>query len=412
MSWLRRADESGSLAAASGEAAAVVRGYHCVAIIGDNGEAAAAVGRTIGSTIARDRSVILADMVGDVPALRDLSTEADPEGIEDSFDFGISLGRVSHPTPVENFFLIPSGSDEVAREEVFRSGRWGRLARQCRTSGSLLLVVAESSAPGVAALVEQLDGAVVVGGASPAGMRVLHRLDAPAPARSLLGVRPSARLLGAMAVALALLSIAAFAAWRATRPPEPTLVTTAPPPAVTGPDTGPASALLTPVNPYDSLTAAAFAVELVSANTRDGANFELRRNRERFPAATLTSIKVGEARATWYKVIVGAYSELRTADSLLRVARARGIVGDSAGIVLRAPLALLVDSAASVAEAQDVVANHTDSGFPAYALVQTDGRALVYVGAFTRPEEAVLFAAELSRAGSRPVLAYRTGRIL
>ncbi len=411
MSWLRRADESDSLAA-SREAAAVVRGYHCVAIIGDDGEAAAAVGRTIGSTIARDRNVILADMVGDVPALRDLSTEADPEGIEDSFDFGISLGRVSRPTPVENFFLIPSGSDEVAREEVFSSGRWGRLARQCRTSGSLLLVVAESSAPGVAALVEQLDGAVVVGGASPPGIRVLHRLDAPASGRSLLGVRPSARLLGAMTLAVALLSIAAFAAWRATRPPAPTMITAGPPPAVRGSDTAPASSLLTPANPYDSVTAAAFAVELVSANTRDGANFELRRNRERFPAATLTSITVGEAGATWYKVIVGAYSELRAADSLLRVARARGIVGDSAGFVLRAPLALLVDSAASVAEAQDVVANHTDSGFPAYALVQADGRALVYVGAFTRPEEAVLFAAELSRAGSRPVLAYRTGRIL
>jgi hypothetical protein len=411
MSWLRRVKESGSLAAASGEAAAVVRGFHCVAIIGDDGEAAAAVGRTIGSTIARDRSVILADMVGDVPALRDLSTEADPEGIEDSFDFGISLGRISHPTPVENFFLIPSGSDEVAREEVFRSGRWGRLARQCRTSGSLLLVVAESRAPGVAALVEQLDGAVVVGGVSPPGIRVLHRLDAPAPDRSLPGLRPSARLLGAIAVALALLAIAAFAAWRVTTSPEPALVTTAPTPAVTGGDTGPARPLLTPVNPYDSLDAAAFAVELMSANTRDGANFELRRNRERFPAATLTSITVGEARATWYKVIVGAYSELRTADSLLRVVRARGIVGDSAGIVLRAPLALLVDSAASVAEAENVVSNHTDNGFPAYALVQTDGRALVYVGAFTHPDEAVLFAAELTRAGSRPVLAYRTGRI-
>ena len=123
---------------ATSEAAAVVRGYHCVAVIGEDGEAAAAVARSIGSEIARDRKVVLADMVGDVPMLRDLSAEPDPEGIEDSFEYGISLGRMSHPTPVDNFFLIPSGSDAVAREEIFHSGRWTRLARQSRASGSLL----------------------------------------------------------------------------------------------------------------------------------------------------------------------------------------------------------------------------------------------------------------------------------
>ncbi|HUF65038.1 MAG TPA: hypothetical protein VMM17_03595 [Gemmatimonadaceae bacterium] len=410
MSWLRREAGNGSLAAASGEATAVVRGYHCVAIIGDDGEAAAAVGRTIGSTIARDRSVILADMVGDVPVLRDLSTEPDPEGIEDSFDFGISLGRMSHPTPVENFFLIPSGSDAVAREEVFRSGRWARLARQCRASGSLLLVVARSNAPGVAALVEQLDGAVVVGGESPPGMRVLHRLDAADGRGAVSGVRPSPRLLGALAVTLALLAIALFAVWRATRAVTPAV---APAPIATATDRTPGvSGVLEPANHFDSVATAAFSVELVSANTRDGANFELRRNRERFPAATLTSVAVGEAGAIWYKVVVGAYSELRAADSLLRAARTRGIVGGSAGIVLRAPLALLVDSAASAEAVEQVVASYTEGGFPAYALIQRDGRALVYVGAFMRPDEAALFAGELTEAGSRPVLVYRTGRTL
>lgn len=412
MSWLRRDDGNGPPTAAGGEAVAVVRGYHCVAIIGDDGEAAAAMGRTIGSTIARDRNVVLADMVGDVPVLRDLSTEPDPEGIEDSFDFGISLGRVSHPTPVENFFLIPSSSNAVAREEIFRSGRWSRLARQCRASGSLLLVVANSNAPGVAALVEQLDGAVVVGGAPPPGMRVLHRLDSPGSSATARGPRPSPRLLGAIAVAIALVAIALFAAWRATRAANAPAV--APPRTAAAGDRGPEAGgtILAPVNPSDSLMAATFGVELVSANTRDGANFELRRNRERFPAATLTAVAVGEAGAIWYKVVVGAYSELRAADSLLRVARARGIVGDSAGIVLRAPLALLVDSAASAEAAPGVVARHTENGFPAYALIQRDGRAMVYVGAFMRPEEAELFAAELSKAGWRPALVYRTGRTL
>lgn len=409
MSLFRRGDANGLLAAASSQAAAVIRGYHCVAVLGDDGEAAAAVARHIGSEIARDRSVVLADMVGDVPVLRDLSTEPDPEGIEDSFDYGISLGRVSHPTPVENFFLIPSGSDAVAREEIFHSGRWTRLARQCRASGSLLLVVARSAAPGVGALVEQLDGAVIVGRASPPGIRILHRLDSSEIRRPRFGGKP-AGLVSAAIIGLALLAIAAFAVWQATRGPGGPAVA-APAPAAAIVRDPAARGTLLPANPADSLTAAAFAVEIMSANTRDGANFELRRNRERFPAATLTPVSVGEARATWYKVIVGAYPDLRTADSLLRAARGRGIVGDSAGIVFRAPLALLVDSAASGAEVQQVVDRHTGNGLPAYALVQRDGRALVYVGAFARPEEAGLFAAELSEAGTRPVLVYRTGRV-
>ncbi|HEX6250197.1 MAG TPA: SPOR domain-containing protein [Gemmatimonadaceae bacterium] len=394
---------------ATSEAAAVVRGYHCVAVIGEDGDAAAAVARSIGSEIARDRKVVLADMVGDVPMLRDLSAEPDPEGIEDSFEYGISLGRMSHPTPVENFFLIPSGSDAVAREEIFHSGRWTRLARQSRASGSLLLVVARSTAPGVRALVEQLDGAVVVGSASPPGMRVLHRVEA-ADVRRALGKKGAPRLAGGVIVGVALLAIAAFAAWQATKGPDaPAEPSSAATPAVVR-DTA-ARATLLPVNPADSLLAAGFAVEIMSANTRDGANFELRRNRERFPAATLTPVAVGEARATWYKVMVGAYPDLRTADSLLRTARERGIVGDSAGLVLRAPLALLVDSAASGAEVQQAVERHTARGLPAYALRQRDGRALVYVGAFARPEEADLFAAELTAAGMRPVLVYRTGRV-
>jgi hypothetical protein len=410
MSVFRRDDINGALLTASAEAAAVVRGYHCVAVIGDDGETAAAVARSIGSEIARDRRVVLADMVGDVPVLRDLSTEPDPEGIEDSFDYGVSLGRVSHPTPVENFFLIPSGSDAVARAEVFHSGRWTRLARQCRAAGSLLLVVARSNAPGVEALVEQLDGAVVVGGASPPGMRILHRLETRAVRSSPFGLQSTPRLAGAAIVILALLAIVAFAVWQATRGSDAPAVASVEPSAATVRDTANRSTLL-PANPADSLTAAAFAVEIMSVNTRDGANFELRRNRERFPAATLTPVAVGEARATWYKIVVGAYPDVRTADSLLRAARDRGIIGDSAGAVLRAPLALLVDSAASGAEAQPVVERHAGGGLPAYALLQRDGRALVYVGAFARPEEAGLFAAELSAAGRRPVLMYRTGRV-
>jgi hypothetical protein len=388
-------------------AAAVARGYHAVAIVGEDGNLAASVARTVASSIAPSRRVILADLVGDVPVLRDLAMEPDPEGVEDSFDFGISLARVAHPTPVENFLLIPSASDSVEREEVFRSGRWTRLARQCRASGWLLLVAARVTAPGVAALVEQLDGAILVGRAEPQdGMRIIHRIEPPAAAtRFRVGRAP----LVAGVVAVLLAAVAAAALWRVhvTTPGREPAPLAQPAPL---PDTALSPRWLFPANPGDSAIAAAFAVEMMSANTRAGANLELQRIRTDYPAATLTSVLIGEARATWYRIIAGAYGEARGADSLLRGARETGVVGDAGGVVITAPYALLVDSAASAAEAAVVVARYTERDAPAYALLQPDGRALVYVGAFTRPQEGVGFAEELAQAGSSPLLVYRTGR--
>jgi hypothetical protein len=407
---LRRRGARGARWVEAGQhAAAVARGYHAVAIVGEDGHLAASVARSIASTIAPGRRVILADLVGAVPVLRELSSDPDPEGVEDSFDFGISLARVAHPTPVENFLLIPSASNSVEREEVFRSGRWTRLARQCRASGWLLLVAARSTAPGVTALVEQLDGAILVGRAEPQdGIRVIHRIEPPAEtARFRVGRAPV--IAGVVAVLLA--AVAAAALWRV----HVTTTEDQRPPATQGAVVRPDTALqlpgLIPVNPGDSAQAALFAIEMMSANTRAGANLELQRIRTDYPAATLKSVLIGEARATWYRIVAGAYGDARTADSLLRGARESGVVGETGGVVITAPYALLVDSAASATEAAAVVARYTELEAPAYALLQPDGQVLVYVGAFTRPEESIGFAGELAQAGMTPLLVYRTGRV-
>jgi hypothetical protein len=393
---------------AGAHAVLATRGHHAVAVLGDDGAAAAAVAKGLAGAVAPERRVILADLVGDVPVLRDLSTEPDPEGVEDSFDFGISLARIARRTPVENFLLIPSAGSAVEREEIFRSGRWTRLARQCRASGWLLLVAARNSAPGVDALVEQLDGAVLLGSAQPPlGVRVLHRVELPTPER----VAPGRAPLIAGAAAAILVAIAAVVLWRAYADmPAEDRSPTLPAVVVHGPDTASLAFGLEPINPGDSGSAAGYAIEIMSANTRAGANLELQRSRVLYPAATMTAVPVGEARATWYRIIAGAYTEPRQADSLLRSAREAGAVGETGGAVVNTPYALLVDSAASLADAPSVVARYVERGAPAYALIQPGGVVLVYVGAFMRPEESLIFAEELGDSETTPRLVYRTGR--
>lgn len=394
---------------AGSHAALAARGLHAIAVLGNDGEAAAAVARGLASAVATERRVILADLVGDVPALRDLSTESDPEGVEDSFDYGVSLARIARRTPVENFMLIPSGSSSVEREEIFRSGRWTRLVRQCRASGWLLLVAARSSAQGVEALVEQLDGAILLGGVQPPlGVRVLHRVELPTAGDRI----PAGRApLIAGAAAAVLVVIAGIVLWRAyalgpTPEPPPSL----PAVVVQGPDTARVVPGSTPMNPGDSTRAAGFAIEIMSANTRSGANLELQRSRVIYPAATMTAVLIGEARAMWYRILAGAYTEPRQADSLLRAVRSAGAIGETGGAVVNAPYALLVDSASSPAESQSVVARFIEMGAPAYGLLQPDGRVLVFVGAFMGPEESMTFAEELAVSDVKPLLVYRTGR--
>lgn len=390
-------------------AALITRGHHALAVLGEDGDAAAAVARGLASAVAHERRVILADLVGDVPVLRDLANEPDPEGVEASFDYGISLARIARRTPVENFMLIPSSEGAGSREEIFRSGRWTRLARQCRASGWLVLVAARHTAPGLDQLLEQLDGAVLLGSVEPPlGARVLHRIELPTvPARPFPGRAP---LLAGAAAAL-LVVIAAIVLWRAyVLPPVADEPPTMPAVVVHGPDTASLAPSLSPVNPGDSALAAGYGIEIMSANTRAGANLELQRSRALYPAATLTAVSVGEARATWFRIVAGAYTEPRQADSLLRSARAAGAVGETGGAVVNTPFALLVDSAASPGEAPAIVSRYVEMGAPAYPLVQPNGSVLVYVGAFMQPEESVLFAGELSEGGLKPLLVYRTGR--
>ena len=82
---------------------------------------------------------------------------------------------------------------------------------------------------------------------------------------------------------------------------------------------------------------------------------------------------------------------------------------------MRAPLALLVDSIGAQAGMSSRIREKLDSlkskSVYAYALIQRDGSARIYSGAFERPQQSTLAATALRVAGLTPVLAYRTGRL-
>src|SRR5207237_1366734 len=92
------------------------------------------------------------------------------------FLYGVSLNKIAHPADATgNLFVLPSGSEAVATEDVFRSDRWRRLASGFREVGALLLLVAHADTPGIDTLATMVDGVVIVGDASGA------LVDAPAP---------------------------------------------------------------------------------------------------------------------------------------------------------------------------------------------------------------------------------------
>ena len=137
--------------------------------------------------------------------------------------------------------------------------------------------------------------------------------------------------------------------------------------------------------------------------------------RDRLPASTISLVPIGDTEATWYKVHAGAYTDSAGAETLLATLRRRRIVLESAGSIIRAPFALRVDSVAPqagmTARIRERIRDLSERGVHAYALMQNDGSARIYAGAFGNPEQSSLAATALRVAGLTPVLEYRTGRL-
>lgn len=165
------------------------------------------------------------------------------------------------------------------------------------------------------------------------------------------------------------------------------------------------------VNPADSAGATPFSVELMSANTGESAWRFLVASPTALPASSVSPVTIEPDTTRWFRVVAGAYPSSSRADSLLRAARAAGVMDADAGRVIRAPIALRVAQGLTPAAATQRARQLRQQEIGAYALLQADSTANVYVGAFETPQQAQYLAGRLRSSGVEAAIAYRTGRL-
>ena len=156
------------------------------------------------------------------------------------------------------------------------------------------------------------------------------------------------------------------------------------------------------------MRASRFAVELMAANTLEGARLVLR---DPLPAGTIAPAQFGASRAPWFRVVAGAFPTRREADSLLLALVGARRLQAGIGRVLEVPLAFVLQEGVARDSASAITAAWVRQGVPAYSLVQDDGRVTIFAGAFERLAQGVPLLATLVEAHIAPVAAYRLGRM-
>ena len=155
-------------------------------IIGEDPSTAAEVALGIARVQARRRRVAVADTVGELGPLEDLVPMDAPYGLVDSFFYGVSLQKIAYTVdPAKNLIIFPSGATPIDHEALLSSDRWLKLLDGFRAAEGLLLVVAPAESSALSALIEMMDGVVLVGNVAAApGTRVLAHARLPViPAR-------------------------------------------------------------------------------------------------------------------------------------------------------------------------------------------------------------------------------------
>ena len=417
-----------------------------IAVLGTDVEQTARVALGIARAQARKRRVAIGDMLGEAAPLQSLVESDDPHGLSDVFEYGVSISKVAYQVPGESqLFVMPSGvfmSDQAA---IMANRRWSRFANAFREEKALLVVAASADAPDVEALVLQLDCAVIVGGTAPPRLprsRVVAtiRPDAPVvierraqptvPPRGkkyvVRGGRPLWRLGATVGLGMTAV-IVALGFWLATRP----FARSSWAPLWLRGDT--TRAEFTGLGPsaldsarradsisqiekamglftaQDSASVVPYALSLVTHNTQAGALLELRRNGATLPAGTFTPVLIRET--PWFRVVAGAYPDSVSAAALLDTLRARGMSDAGRVVIEEYPYALLIERDVPDSAVGARVAALQARGLPVYALLQANGTARLYAGAFKTPEEATLLTDAMRAAGITTSLVYRTGRV-
>ncbi len=418
--------------------------YNALVVIGTDPVATGRVAVAIGRAQAATRRAAVGDLFAESPPIQELVQTEDPHGLVDCFLYGVSMSRIAYEVPgAGQLFVMPSGTEPPPYEEILPNPRWHRLAAGFREVGALLVLAAPASAPHIEDLVSATDGAILVGDAVPRKLpvaRVIGSVREPRPtdaegvtilppATSAAAAAPSRwprKRVAAIAGVVLTLALAGIGAWLAYRPlaetarrvgPKPDtaaglkkVIAAQPDSSPLTPDTGAVTTIAVPriTNVADSAIASAFAVELMAANTQDGAIFKLQKDGKNLPAATFAPVLIQGAR--WYKVVTGAFINRTDADSLLSGLRRRKVLDAGNGSVVRLPFAFLIDSAVPAAAVPGMVAMYADRGQPVYALRQPGGSAWLLAGAFESVEQSSLYAESLRASGIAPVLVYRKGR--
>jgi hypothetical protein len=422
-----------------------------VVVAGRDARSAALAALGIARMQSARRRVAVADLVGDNEVLQSLVTDDDVHGIVDNFVYGISLNRISRPVQgFPNLFILPSGSEPVAQEEVFRNRGWRRLSGGFQEVGALLLLVTVAGTPGLNDLIANTDGVVVAGTdfeipGSPRTIATVapQRASAPliTPERgtpSMEGKPASAPVLtperatpiqitGALArgvikparrmvpIALGLLAASAIAiiAIARLRPdadevPASTSRQVASTPAVAGNND---ENLVPVVNPDDAAIAVGWSVLVVAHNTEAGAMLTLRQSLQGIGAATFSPVRM-EDGAEWYQVYAGAFASRPGADSLLTFLRENGQLQEGLGQVSDQSLrvAIRLETGLTTGQAAAARSRYFVEGIPAYVLRQDDGTASVFTGAYATEADASSTINRIRATYPEVVLAFRTGR--
>ncbi len=456
------------------ESSAALDAAHAVLVTGNDAVAAARAAIGLGRAQARTRRVAIGDLVGEVEPLQRLVTGDDPHGIVDSFLYGVSLNKIARQVDDSGMlFVMPSGTEPVVTADIMRNERWRRLAAGFRDVGALLLLVASSDAEGVHELASMLDGVVVVGDAASVlavpRNSVLAHVDAPTPvvppapdvppvlidrppvappklspvmlpAHDIVAKRVFAptpvRTIPRNAIIAAGVVVGAIVLWlvlgRSGTSKSPTSSGRRPatsavnvPDSSGGPDAGTApvsapvgdrgvdSAIAIRVaNPGDSLKAAAYGVVIVATNDEAQALARWADLGLKLPAGTVTMVRIRGERGRFFQMQAGAFSKARQADSLLAALRTSGKLKADAGRVVATPYALVLESKVSRRAAQNVADGYGQRQIAAYPLLQPDGSATIFVGAFESPDQAIPLMNELKAKGVGATLYFRTGRSL
>jgi hypothetical protein len=212
---------------------------------------------------------------------------------------------------------------------------------------------------------------------------------------------------------LATLVVALFVYWLAERSrtesesPEPAAAAAAPvrrPAPTSRQSTNPNVA-----DPADS-GAAAFAVQIITANTRAGAILKLQEHGSSLPAATYAPVLI--QGTTWYNVLAGAFPTRGGADSLLAALRDQKLLDSTEGVVVHVPFSLRIDAIRNPAMIGDLLAQlRVGRNLPVYPLEQRDGTVWIMVGAFETRSEADIYAETLRAINLVPQVVYRKGRM-